>query len=119
MTERRMVPNITSTRFAESKIFYRDVLGFDIGMDLDWIVGFVSPGERSAQVQIISQDATAPVNPGLSLHIDDLDAVYAAAVRAGATIVYPITLEPWGVRRFFVEDPNGVIINVLSHAMSE
>ena len=116
---RRVVPNITSTRFAESKTFYREVLGFDIGMDLGWIVGFVAPGERSAQVQIVSQDATAPMNPSLSLHVDDLDAVYAAAVRAGATIVYPITLEPWGVRRFFVEDPNGVVINVLSHARTD
>lgn len=114
-----MVPNITSKRFSESKTFYRDVLGYEIGMDLGWIVGFVSPGERSAQVQIISEDATAPVNPSLSLHVDDLDAVHAAVVRSGATIVYPITLEPWGVRRFFVEDPNGVIINVLSHVTGD
>ena len=33
----------------------------------------------------------------------------------GLSIVYPATDEPWGVRRFFVADPNGVIINILSH----
>jgi hypothetical protein len=29
--------------------------------------------------------------------------------------VYPLTDEPWGVRRFFVRDPNGMIVNVVSH----
>jgi hypothetical protein len=29
--------------------------------------------------------------------------------------VYPLTNEPWGVRRFFVTDPNGIVINVMSH----
>jgi catechol 2,3-dioxygenase-like lactoylglutathione lyase family enzyme len=36
-------------------------------------------------------------------------------VALGLPIVYPVTDEPWGVRRFFVADPNGVIINILSH----
>jgi uncharacterized glyoxalase superfamily protein PhnB len=46
---------------------------------------------------------------------EDVDAVHAKAVTLGLRIVYPLTDEPWGVRRFFVTDPNGVIINVLSH----
>jgi len=116
MGVKRVVPDITSQLMPESKTFYRDVFGFEIGMDLGWIVGFVSPSERLAQIQVISRDATAAVNPEISIQVDDLDAVYAAAVKAGATIVHPITLEPWGVRRFFVEDPNGVIINVMTHA---
>ena len=115
MGVRRVVPNITSERFAESKAFYRDVLGFETAMDLDWIVGFVSPVERHAGIQIISHDATAPVNPAVSIQVDDIEAVHAAAVRAGAAIRYPLTVEPWGVRRFFVEDPNGVVINVMTH----
>ena len=41
--------------------------------------------------------------------------VHAKAVALGLPIVYPMTDEPWGVRRFFIADPNGVIINVLSH----
>ena len=30
-------------------------------------------------------------------------------------VAYPLTDEPWGVRRFFVEDPGGTIVNVLAH----
>jgi len=33
----------------------------------------------------------------------------------GDTIVYPVTEEPWGVRRFFAADPDGHVINILSH----
>ncbi len=53
--------------------------------------------------------------PNLSIEVEDVDAVHAKAVALGLQIVYPLTNEPWGVRRFFVTDPNGVIINVLSH----
>jgi uncharacterized glyoxalase superfamily protein PhnB len=38
------------------------------------------------------------------------------AVEAGCEIVYPLTDEPWGLRRFFVRDPNGAVINVTQHA---
>jgi uncharacterized glyoxalase superfamily protein PhnB len=44
-----------------------------------------------------------------------VDAVHAEAVRRGLRVVYPLTDEPWGVRRFFVEDPGGTVVNVLAH----
>jgi len=37
-------------------------------------------------------------------------------VAEGAQIVHPLTDEPWGVRRFFVRDPDGNIVNVLAHS---
>ncbi|MGZ6586217.1 MAG: VOC family protein [Solirubrobacteraceae bacterium] len=47
--------------------------------------------------------------------VNDVDATHAAAKRLGYEIVHPLTNEPWGVRRFFVRDPNGKVLNVLSH----
>jgi hypothetical protein len=47
------------------------------------------------------------------LNVDN--ACHAAAVQAGAEIAYALTLEPWGVRRFFVGDPDEHAINMLSH----
>jgi uncharacterized glyoxalase superfamily protein PhnB len=44
-----------------------------------------------------------------------VDAAHAEAVRHGLRVVYPLTNEPWGVRRFFVEDPSGTVVNVLAH----
>ena len=46
---------------------------------------------------------------------DAVDAAHAEAVRRGLRVVYPLTSEPWGVRRFFVEDPSGTVVNVLAH----
>jgi catechol 2,3-dioxygenase-like lactoylglutathione lyase family enzyme len=115
MAIRRVVPDIQSHRFDESRAFYTDVLGFEVGMDMDWVMTFVSPTNPTAQVILISEDASAPVVPQMSVEVDDVDAVYAEAVRQGLEIVHPLTDEPWGVRRFFVRDPNGIVVNVLTH----
>ena len=45
----------------------------------------------------------------------EVDAAYAEARRRGYEIVHPLTDEPWGPRRFFVRDPNGVVVNVVGH----
>jgi uncharacterized glyoxalase superfamily protein PhnB len=44
-----------------------------------------------------------------------VDAVYAAMLERGAEIVHSLRDEEWGVRRFFVRDPNGRVVNVVSH----
>ena len=112
---RRAVPDIESERFDETRVFYVDVLGFEVGMEMDWVMTFVSPTNPTAQVIVISEDASAPVAPQMSVEVDDVDAVHAEAVRLGVEIVHPLTDEAWGVRRFFARDPNGIVVNVLSH----
>jgi uncharacterized glyoxalase superfamily protein PhnB len=64
---------------------------------------------------VLSEDASAPLVPDVSIEVDDVDAAHAAALRHGHEIVHPLTDEPWGVRRFFVRDPTGRVLNVLSH----
>lgn len=103
----------------ESREFYVGLLGFDVAMDMDWVVTFASPMNPTAQVTVMKRDATSPVQPQLSVEVSDVDAVHADAVRRGDEVVYPLTDEPWGVRRFFVLDPNGVVINVLGHRTPE
>ena len=68
-----------------------------------------------AQISLMTEDASAPVQPVASI-IDDVDAAHAAAQRLGYEIVHPLTGEPWGVRRFFVREPNGTVLDILSHA---
>ncbi len=115
MSIRRVVPDIRSTRLDESREFYSDFLGFDLAMDMGWILTFVSPTNPTAQVIIMSRDASAPVMPNLTVEVADVDAAYDEALRRGLDIVHPLTDEPWGVRRFFVADPNGAVVNVMSH----
>jgi predicted enzyme related to lactoylglutathione lyase len=115
MSIRRVVPDITTQRLEESREFYVGLLGFEVAMDMDWVVNLVSPDNPTAQVILMTRDAAAPVQPQMSIEVGDVDAVHQAAVDRGDNIVYPLTDEPWGVRRFFVQDPNGVVINVVSH----
>jgi uncharacterized glyoxalase superfamily protein PhnB len=89
------------------------LLGFEVAMDLGWVVTVASPTNPSAQVNIISNDD--PSAPGISVEVGDVDAVHAAAVERGLEIDYPLRDEEWGVRRFMLREPSGTIVNVLTH----
>jgi catechol 2,3-dioxygenase-like lactoylglutathione lyase family enzyme len=102
----------------QSRDFYTRFLGFDVAMDLGWVMTLRSPSNPTAQVILLRDDKTSDARPQISIEVDDVDEIHAKAVELGLRILYPLTDEPWGVRRFFVADPNGVVINVLSHAKS-
>ncbi|MFD5891470.1 VOC family protein [Streptomyces sp. NPDC060334] len=114
MAVRRVVPNIVSEAARESREFY-GLLGFEEVMNHGWIMTLASPSNPTAQISFMSSDKTAPVNPDLSVEVDDVDAVHAAVSEQGAEIVHPLQNEEWGVRRFMVRDPNGRVVNVLGH----
>jgi len=100
-----------------SRAFYTEVLGFEAVME-DPILGLCAPENRTAQV-LIAPPGTDDPRPQLGIDLGDpaaVDAAHAAAVARGLRVVYPLTDEPWGVRRFFVEDPGGTVVNVLAHA---
>lgn len=114
MAVRRIKPNILSNDFDASRHFYNDVIGLDSGPGLDWILFFGSE-QREVQLSVMKLDIKAHIHPDVSIEVDDVDEVHARAVAAGAEILYPITDEEWGLRRFFVRDPNGAVINVTQH----
>ena len=115
MAVTRVVPDLKSTSLSQAKAFYIDVIGLQVVMDHGWIVTLADPQRPGAQLNIMTHDATAPVVPVASIRVDDVDASYQAARAAGAEIVHELTEEPWGVRRFFVRDPDGHVINILAH----
>jgi predicted enzyme related to lactoylglutathione lyase len=114
MAVKRIKPNVLSDRFDESRTFYKDVVGLDEQDGLDWIL-FFGTDRREVQLSVMSLDIKAGVHPDISIEVDDVDVVFERAVKAGADIVYPLTDEDWGLRRFFVRDPNGTVLNVTQH----
>ncbi|WP_314174415.1 VOC family protein [Streptomyces winkii] len=114
MSVRRVVPDIRTDAMEESRDFYGS-LGLEEVMDMGWVVTLASPSNATAQVILMTEDMTAPVPPDLSVEVEDVDAVYEAMHAREAEIVRPLQDEEWGVRRFFVRDPNGRVVNVLSH----
>jgi catechol 2,3-dioxygenase-like lactoylglutathione lyase family enzyme len=109
----RTVPNIRSDRPAETRDFFAELLGFELVMDLGWVVTVASPTNPSSQVTIVGNDD--PAAPGISIEVDDVDAVHARAAERGLEIAYPLRDEERGVRRFMVREPSGTIVNALSH----
>ncbi|WP_433228386.1 VOC family protein [Actinomadura formosensis] len=114
MAVRRVMPIIQSAATKESREFY-GLLGLEEVMNLGWIMTLASPANPVAQVSVMTGDKTAPLTPDMSIEVDDVDAAYAVMRDSGAEIVHPLQDEEWGVRRFFVRDPNGRVVNVLGH----
>jgi len=103
-----------------SRTFYTEVLGFEVAMQ-DPVLGLTSPANRTAQVLIPPAGFEDP-QPQFGIDLgtpDAVDAAHAEALQRGLRVVYPLRNEPWGVRRFFVEDPAGTIINVLAHTAED
>jgi catechol 2,3-dioxygenase-like lactoylglutathione lyase family enzyme len=110
---KRAVPNLRSERPEETRDFFVGLLGFEPAMDLGWVMTVASPDNPAAQVTIISNDD--PAAPGISVGVDDVDAVHARAIELGYEIAYPLRDEDWGVRRFMLREPGGTMVNVVSH----
>lgn len=115
MTVKRIVANIESSQPKKAVKFYGDILGMEIVMDMGWIVTFASEARSVAQISFAKEGGSGTPVPDLSIEVDNLDEVYQGMVKARFKIEYPLTLEPWGVQRFFVRDPFGRLVNILSH----
>ncbi|AHH21305.1 glyoxalase-like domain-containing protein [Nocardia nova SH22a] len=113
MSIRRVVPDLRAADMERSRAFYR-TLGLEEVMDLGWAVTLASPDNPTAQVMLVGANADEP-QPDISIEVADVDAVHEAMTAAGADVVYALRDEPWGVRRFFVRDPDGTVVNVVTH----
>jgi catechol 2,3-dioxygenase-like lactoylglutathione lyase family enzyme len=84
-------------------------------MDLGWIATYGSSETMSVQVSFAEQGGSGTPVPDLSIEVDDVEAALAAMKAAGFAVEYGPADEPWGVRRFYVRDPFGRLVNILSH----
>lgn len=120
---RRVVPTITTTAMNRSREFYEEFLGLQMAMDMGWIVTFVSPDNPTAQLSLVQRNdaetgvetAAAAQLVSLSIEVGNVDQLHREAAERGYAVVHPLTDEPWGVRRFHVLDPNGIVVNVMCH----
>jgi catechol 2,3-dioxygenase-like lactoylglutathione lyase family enzyme len=115
MKVRRIVANIETRDAAAAKRFYHDVLGLDVLMDQGWIATYGSEEQMQVQVSFMAQGGSGTPVPDLSIEVDDVDEALAAMKEAGFAVEYGPADEPWGVRRFYVRDPYGRLVNILSH----
>lgn len=115
MQVKRIVANIATADVAAARRFYGEVLGLDLLMDLGWIVTWGSEAGMRVQVGVATQGGSGTPVPDLSIEVDDLDEALRRVHAAGIALEYGPAEEPWGVRRFYVRDPFGKLVNILEH----
>ena len=115
-----------------SLVFYRDVLGFEVRLDVGyggmrWItVG--PPGQPDTAIVLHPPTATPGLTEdeqrtilellakgrffGVNLGAKDLDGAFEAIVAAGAEVVQEPTDQPYGVRDCAFRDPAGNMIRL-------
>jgi catechol 2,3-dioxygenase-like lactoylglutathione lyase family enzyme len=111
----RIVADVHAADPAAAKRFYKDILGLDVLMDMGWIATYGSQESMSIQISFMSEGGSGAPVPDLSIEVDDLDEAISRIKKAKLPIEYGPTSEPWGVRRFFVRDPFGKLLNILVH----
>lgn len=114
----RIVANIKTPDTKEAAKFYGEILNLEVIMDHGWIRTYGNDEEMKVQLSIASEGGSGTDVPDLSIEVNDVDTVYIRMKEAGFSIEYGPTDEPWGVRRFYVRDPFGKLINILQHTIS-
>ncbi len=115
MQVKRIVTNLATADIARVRPFYADILGLDVVMDQGWIVTLAAPGKMAPQISIASEGGSGTAVPDISVEVDDLEEALRRVHAAGLAVEYGPTSEPWGVRRFYVRDPLGRLVNILVH----
>lgn len=111
----RIVPNLPARDPATLAAFYRQLFDLEVEHDMGWITFLAGPPQRRAQLQIATEGGSGTPLPAISISVDDLDGVLARLHAMGNDPEYGPATEPWGVRRFFLRDPDGNLVNVAAH----
>jgi len=112
---KRIVANIKTEDLSKADMFYHDILSLEILMDHGWIKTFGNDEEAKVQISFATQGGNDTEVPDFSIEVDNVDEIYDKMKNSGFEIIYKITDEDWGVRRFFVKDPFEKLVNILSH----
>ncbi|MBZ2189254.1 VOC family protein [Alcanivorax sp. JB21] len=119
----RLLPNICTDRVEETRDFYAALLGFVVGFEHQgWYTQMASPENPQLQIGIVRRNheftPKAFQKPAqgviISAQVADVDAAYSEVLKRGIHIELELRDESFGMRRFMVADPNGVLVNVFS-----
>ena len=120
----RIVPNLSSDLFADSRDFYVRLFDMIVSVELDdWYLQLMAPDEPGLNIGFMKSNhetfagrASSPGNYSLvlTIHVDDVDEAYSRAQQLGAEVLAESRDEEYAQRHFVIADPNGLLLNVMS-----
>jgi len=114
----RIVANFVASDPDQARAFYCDLLGLDVAMDLGWILTLApQEAEAKAQISFAREGGSGMPVPDLTVEVDDFEHVLQKVRSQELPVEYGPVDEPWGVKRFFVRDPFGRLVNVMTHSL--
>lgn len=115
MKVKRIVANVEASNLEKADSFYKEIFDLDLLMDHGWIRTYGSSEKMTVQISFASEGGNGTAVPDLSIEVDDIEEAFERVKKANITIEYGLIREPWGVKRFYIRDPFGKLINVLEH----
>ena len=115
---------IVTSKLAESKRFYTEVLGFGVSFENEFYLLLQTPDHGAEFSFLLPNHASqqplfhAPFQGQgvyLTIEVEDVDALYQSIKQKGIPIKIELRDEPWGDRHFAIQDPNGVNIDLVRY----
>lgn len=114
---------LVTNKLAETKAFYEKLFGFKPVFESSWFHFLQSPGKQPFTLAIMDENhpTEPPALPAfqaksgifLTLRVADAETEFKKMKALNVTLVYDLKLEPWGQKRFSIQDPNGLFIDVV------
>ena len=116
-------PVICTDKLIESRDFYTHNFNFEITFEADWYISLRSKESPVYELALMNyqhpslpEECRQPTK-GLLLNFEvaDVDHEYDRLKKAGLPIVFDLKSEEWGQRHFIIQDPNGLLVDVIQN----
>lgn len=124
-TTMKMNTGIITSKLAESKAFYQEILGFGVTFENEFYLLMHTPnGQAQFSFLLPEHPSQRPIfqkpfdgkGVYITIEVDDVDMIYSEIKAKDVPIEIDIRDEPWGDRHFAIVDPNGIGIDIVTYS---
>lgn len=121
-------PLITVTRLAQSRDFFVEQFGMRVAFEASWVVMLSHVDDGAISLGLMATDhPSSPPGPEpfqgrgmiITMQVDDAAGLHARFAARMQPLAFPLTVAPWGQRRFMVSDPSGILVDVVEQIEPE
>lgn len=114
-------PVIMTDKVQETADFYVSHFRFKPTFESDWYFHLQSTEDEAVNIAVLDGTHETVPEAGrgkttgliINFEVENVDAEYARAIKAGLPILLALRDEAFGQRHFITQDPNGVLIDVI------